>query len=251
MPETRAARSPLECRAILWKRFDFRESSRIVTLLTRERGRVGALAKGAHRPTSPFLGRLDFLNELQVRLSSDRGGLRLLQRAELLRERRALRAPRRFLAISHVAELIDFGFPEGQPDPELYDLAEGALALVERCPLPSLPAVVLGLELRLLARFGALPDLDRCGECGAPLADGAFRTDSGGGLACRKHAGPGRHAVSAAALAVLRSLRDQPARTWDGFAAKLTPIAVQLPARWLAAALDRRSRLRARVFARG
>ena len=80
------------------RRRDFRESSRIVTCLTREHGKITGLAKGAHRPDSPMLGRIDFLNEVEATFSADRGGLRLLTRAKLTRERRALRQPRRFLA---------------------------------------------------------------------------------------------------------------------------------------------------------
>jgi len=39
-------------------------SSRVLALVLREHGRVGALAKGAHRPGSPLLGRIDFLSVL-------------------------------------------------------------------------------------------------------------------------------------------------------------------------------------------
>src|SRR5690606_31153214 len=99
---------------------------------------------------------------------------RLLLRAELLRERRGLRVAARFLAASHFADQCDFGFPPERPDPALFDLLAGGLNLIERCPPAALAGVVLGLELRLLARFGALPDLDRCSACGTALDDGAY-----------------------------------------------------------------------------
>lgn len=243
-------RGRLETPALVWKRFDFRESSRLVTLLTRDHGRVQVLAKGAHRPDSPFLGRIDFLNDLQVVVAADRGGLRLLLRAELLRERRGLRAPARFLAASHLVDLADPGFPADRPDPELFDLLTGGLLLLERCPEPTIPVVVLGLELRYLQHLGALPDLTRCGVCGRSFGDVAFRAGTGGTLTCRAHAESPRIAVANAALTTLDRLRQTPGRALPELPREvLTPAAVELPARWLERALDRRSRLRPRLFA--
>jgi len=238
----------LRCNALLWRRSDFRESSRIVTLATREHGLVHALAKGAHRPDSPFLGRLDFLNELAVQLSPDRDGLRLLLRADLIHERRALRSLRRFVAASHLAFIGNSGFAADQPSPELFDLLSGGLQLIERCPEQALAHVTLGLELRLLAQFGALPDLDRCCECGHELAL-AYRGEVTGGLACRRHAASPRRTISAEALQLLRNLRDRPGRSWPRLAqVPLSAAHAALPALWLASALECRSPLRARLF---
>lgn len=240
-------RPALRGRAFLWKRYDFRESSRVVALLLRDHGVVHALAKGAHRPDSPLLGRLDFLNELEVRLSADTEGLRILLRADLVRERRGLRSGPRFLCSSYLVELCDFGLPAGQVDPELFDLVDGGLALLERCPPAALANVVLGLELRLLAHLGALPDLERCGTCGTALAPAAFRGEVAGALSCRSHAGAPRRGVGQAALAFLRRLHDEPGRRWP----ELGPApaaATELPAVWLNRALERRSRLRRHVL---
>ncbi len=58
----RGARTRTTAAAIVLRRRDFRESSRIVTCLLREHGKVTGLANGAHLPDSAFLRRLDFLN---------------------------------------------------------------------------------------------------------------------------------------------------------------------------------------------
>lgn len=236
---------------IVWRRTDWRETSRIVSVLTRDHGRLAGLAKGAHRPDSAFLGRLDFLNEVRATFSADRGGLRLLLRVQLLRERRALRQPARFVAASHLAWLCDFAMPADRPEAGIFDLLQGGLTLLERCPMAAIPRIVLGLELRYLDLQGALPDLDRCAECGERLAAGAFRSADQPGLCCRQHASLPRQAVSEPSLALLRQLRQAPGREWPDLVPAGDPrLAAALPAAWLAAATEQRARLRHLVFER-
>lgn len=236
--------------AIVLRRSDFRESSRIVTCLTREHGRISGLAKGAHRPDSPFLGRIDFLNEVRATFSADRGGLRLLLRVELLRERRGLREPRRFVAANHVAWLCDQASHDGRAEPAVFDLLQGGASLLERCPASRIPLVVLGLELRYLDALGALPDLERCADCGAGLGAAAFRHGETFGLVCRRHAGLPRLPIGADALALLRALCTTAGRRWPELPADAgMRAAAALPAHWLAAALEQRSAWRRLVFA--
>ncbi|MCA8950925.1 MAG: DNA repair protein RecO, partial [Planctomycetes bacterium] len=192
----------LSTSATILRRSDFRESSRIVTVVTRDHGRITGLAKGAHRPDSPFLGRIDFLNEVRATFSADRGGLRLLVRAELVRERRGLRQPARFVAACHLAQLGDFALPDGRPDPAAYDLLTGGLSLLERCPPALLPRVVLCLEVLLLAHLGALPDLELCAEFCAELGDRAYRNDDSLAFFCSEHSARPRRAVEPATLAL-------------------------------------------------
>lgn len=247
-PKPRAGRQTTAL-AIVLRRRDFRESSRIVTCLTREHGKITGLAKGAHRPDSPLLGRIDFLNELSATFSADRGGLRILARAKLSRERRALRTPERFLAAGHVAWLVDAASHEGRGDPDLFDLLLGGLNLLERCPLNSIPQVVLGLELRHLEAVGALPDFDSCAECTTPLGNQAFRQADTLGLACRRHAGLPRHPVPQGAITLLRTLRATSGRTWPNVPTDgAIRAAAALPAHWLASALEQRSPYRRLVF---
>jgi DNA repair protein RecO (recombination protein O) len=249
VPATRRRRSP-SFQAIVLRRSDFRESSRIVTVLSREHGRVTGLAKGAHRPDSPFLGHLDFLAEVQATFSADRGGLRLLERAVLVRERRSLREPTRFLAASHLADLADVALPAERIDPAAFDLLIGGLNLLERCPGPAIGHVVLGLELRFLELLGALPDLQNCSVCGGPL-QAAFCHDESLGLVCREHATPPRRAVPTDGLRLLRELQSSTGRQWPGLANTApTQTCSHLPAAWLFAATEHRSRLRGLLFSR-
>jgi DNA repair protein RecO len=233
-----------ETEAIVWRRSDFRETSRVVTLVTRE-GKVTALAKGAHRPTSGVLGRIDYLNRVTAHLSGGDSSMPVLSRAVLLHEPRGLRDPRRFAVAQVLVEELDRALLEGRADAGLYELLRSALTLVERCPMRALPNVWAGVEWRLLAELGVQPGLDRCSATGSPLPagqDAAVDVD-GHGLSSLAQPSRGRR-IAGETLAWLRHLADTPARRWHTLPRGPALLALDALGVWLAAGLDRPSRWR-------
>ena len=72
--------------AIVIRTIEFSETSLVVTLFTREFGKIGALAKGARRLKSPFEAALDLLALCRVVfLHKSSEALDLLTEAKLLR----------------------------------------------------------------------------------------------------------------------------------------------------------------------
>ena len=232
-------------RALIWRRTDFRESSRIVTLITRAEGRVAALAKGAHRPQSQFLGRIDLLNLVDARVSG-RGSLRLLSRIDVLEDRRSLRQGPRFLAASHLVELFEPAFLDGRVDEPLFDLLLGAIHLLERCPPAAIPQVLLGVELRYLEALGLLPPLRHCGLCASgPTHLAADRRS----LRCAAHREGSRTRVDAENLAWLVQLAASPGKAWPSLPSPPRLGAVLgLVGGFLEAAVERQLRLRRAAF---
>lgn len=193
--------------AIVLRVVEWSETSSVVSLFTREFGKVRGLAKGARRPKGPFEAALDLLAVCRVvfiRKSSE--ALDLLTEAKLERRFRiAGRELSRLYAGYYVAELLNELTDDYDPHPELFDSADRTLlALGTEAPLAPL---VLRFELTALRVLGHLPSLDSCVECGNPVeASGrvAFAPLSGGVLcaACR----PGKTQVVSVSAGVVKAL---------------------------------------------
>jgi DNA repair protein RecO (recombination protein O) len=178
---------------------DFSETSCVVTLFTREFGKVTGLAKGARRPKGPFESALDLLSQVRLlflRKSSD--ALDLFTEAHL--ERR-FRPPSRDLAglygAYYVAELLADLTHDDDPHEDLYDAAIDALGRFSTGST-SAGLTTLRWELAALRILGHLPSLDACVECGESVPAGhrtAFGLSSGGVLCANCRPGK-RHVAS-------------------------------------------------------
>ena len=173
--------------ALVIRLADFSESSRVVTLFTREYGKVCALAKGAKRLKGPFESALDLLSRVRVvflRKSSD--SLDLLTEAQLV----ARFQPRSRELMSlyggyYAAELLNGLTEVHDPHPRLYDVAVQTL---QRLGGPTdLRLSILWFETQLLREIGHLPDFSSCQVCGLPAQqkEGVRHWVTQGGLVCR------------------------------------------------------------------
>jgi DNA repair protein RecO (recombination protein O) len=182
------------------------EADRIVTLLTRDRGKVRAVAKGVRRPTSRFGARLEPFTHVDLQLYEGRNLDTVTQAVTLAAYGAGLVGDYpSFTAASAVAETADKLSPvEGHPARALYRLTLGAVAALARRAHP--PGAVLdSYLLRSLATSGYSPALGDCAVCGAPGPHRAFAA-SAGGMVCPSCRPPGAAAPAAATVALLGAL---------------------------------------------
>jgi DNA repair protein RecO (recombination protein O) len=198
---------------------EFSETSLVVTLFSREFGKLGALAKGARRPKGPFESALDLLALCRIvflRKSSD--ALDLLTEAKLLRRfRPAGRDLCGLYAAYYVAELLSELTDEYDPHPELFDLADETLAALAAGE--AVPRRVARFELGALRLLGHMPLLEACVDCGKPLAASgrvAFGQIDGGVLCNRCRGGKKQVAsISTAALRTMAQLAAPDPQAWQ------------------------------------
>ncbi len=190
--------------AIVLRVVDFSETSCVVTLFTRQFGKISALAKGARRPKSPFESALDLLAVCRiVFLHKSTDALDLLTEAKLERRFRAAASNlSRLYAGYYVAELLNELTDDGDPHPELFDAADHTLLALDGND--ELAPLVLRFELTALRLLGHLPSLDACVVCGQDVpAEGRVAFGQlAGGVLCRTCRIGQRQVVSVSAGAI-------------------------------------------------
>jgi len=182
------------------------EADRVYTLLTRERGKVDAVAKGARRPRSSVGGRLELLAEVRISLHKGRSLDVVVEVRELRSHWEGLVRPDTFAAASLVAETVDLFCEPDLALPEIYTLVGGVTAAMA---VSDAPAVLLPrFQLRLLHALGLAPADDACVRCGNALDAGAWLDLDAGGLGCPDCYGArgDAHALDAGDVANFRAL---------------------------------------------
>jgi DNA repair protein RecO (recombination protein O) len=158
--------------AICLRVLPYSETSQILSLLTREHGRIRVIAKGARRQTkagkSKFDGGLDLLDsgDAVLSLSLERD-LSILAEWSLRDGHRGLRTDLRTMYLGlFAAEFVERLLEEHDAHPRLFDQFERLLArLLEP---DAREAVALAFCLNLLRQAGVLPDFGRCEGASSP-----------------------------------------------------------------------------------
>jgi len=137
----------------------FTETSLIVHWLTPNFGRIATVAKGARRPKSPFLGKLDLFYLADFSFSrSQRSDLHALREVSLRKTHSALRQNLPLLhQAAYATTFIEQATETETPLPAIYDLTLGFLGHL--CEHPAKPQMVFAFELKLLHELGLKPNL--------------------------------------------------------------------------------------------
>ncbi|MER3495571.1 MAG: DNA repair protein RecO, partial [Armatimonadota bacterium] len=140
--------------AIVLRRRDLGENDRRITLLTRERGKIDAIAKGARKGASRLGGATEPLAQIRVTLAARRNAY--VTQVEPRASRPGLRTDYvRLGAALSLAELYAATTPYDQEDPHAFDLLEASLEAIETHRKPAIAA--LYAQVRLLEHIGVMP----------------------------------------------------------------------------------------------
>jgi DNA repair protein RecO (recombination protein O) len=193
-----------KCEGIVIRTTDYGETNKVVTLYTREWGKVGVMARGAKKPNS----RLSAITQLFTYgnfLVQKGNGMGSLQQGEIVSSFRSIREDIFLTAYaSYIADLTDKATTdEKKANPFLFELLYQTLTLINEgydCEI-----VTNIYEMKMLGLFGLHPCLDKCSVCGSTSGHFSFSIKEGGFL-CHRCLDTDPHAlnISPATVKLLR-----------------------------------------------
>ncbi|MDC3413357.1 DNA repair protein RecO [Aquibacillus sp. 3ASR75-11] len=169
--------------AIVLRTQDYGETHKIVTLLTKERGKLGAIARGAKKPksrmaaiTQPFIH-----GEFLVQVGS---GLGTIQQGDLVNSFRAIREDIVKTAFaSYLAEMTDKLTDQHERDPYYFQQLVYTYDWIAKGKDPEILTIIY--ELKMFKKAGIAPILHACASCGTTSAPFSFSISEGGFLCSR------------------------------------------------------------------
>ena len=182
----------------------YKDSSKILTILTQTDGKLTVSARGALRKGSKLAAAAQLLVFSEMTLFSSGRDRWVLTEARSVEQFVGLRGDIVLLSLgSYFAELAEAAADEDCLNPELLPLCLNALyALSEGIKTPEL--VKPAFELRLMAGAGFAPLLSGCAVCGVSEPERAVLDLAGGTVCCGVHAPSGGAPLSQGALQAMR-----------------------------------------------
>lgn len=151
--------------ALVLREVNYKESDKILTLLTEKEGKLTVSARGCRRKDSPIASACQLLawGEFTLYEYNGRWAVKETASERLFDE---VRGDLEKIALaSYFVEVTEALAEEGQPDPGLLAVTLNCLHALDKLPVP-LTQVKAAFEWRSMALAGYEPQIERCGVCG-------------------------------------------------------------------------------------
>lgn len=199
---------------IILKTMLFQETSKIVSLFTREFGKLSVIAKGVRKTDAKYGSVLDVLNAVSVLFYYKKsGGLHLLKESDVVDSFRRIKDDLEKTAAAYAAiEILNSAVIEEEPHLELYLLAFEVLQALNTT-LKNPKNIYWYFALRLLDITGYPIYFVRCRQCGEEIKGGriGFSIENGGSFCekCLGKRGTGIE-ISPESFRILSRVREMP-----------------------------------------
>jgi DNA repair protein RecO (recombination protein O) len=194
--------------AVVLRHSDYGEADRLLTLFTRQRGKMRAIAKGARKIASRKAGHIEPFTQVKLQLAKGKD-IFLITQADTVNAYLPLRDDLILTSqAAYVLELLDrFSYEDETEHPSTFRLLTETLARLSSTPRAAAWLVLRYYEMRLLDHVGFRPQLFECANCGRAIQpEDQFFSFSAGGVICPRcgRGLPHLHNISVETLKYLR-----------------------------------------------
>ncbi len=192
--------------AVVLRTVNYSETSIIVTLFTKNSGKITLMAKGARKPKSPFAAQLEPMNILNINyFHKDSRNIQLLKESTFIDNSMSIRETYESLNYGlSIVEILDKLLQEYDVDPIIYRLCIKTLSAIKDS-LAQYDIIFSFFLLQLSIRLGFMPELNRCCNCTQPLETAKF-DEHRGELMCENCVHGGEIKFSAGTIKLLQAL---------------------------------------------
>lgn len=174
----------INTKGLILREVPYKETSKILTVLTADAGRITVSAKGARRKGSKTAAATQLLCFSDMTLSENRDRYTLTE-AHPIEMFEGLRFDLEKLSLgSYFAQVLEAVSDEDMPNPELLSLGLNALYVLSENKYPE-TLIKPAFETRLMALAGFAPLLDSCCVCGRENPVNPRLDLNGGTVRCR------------------------------------------------------------------
>lgn len=169
--------------AFLIRKIPYGDADYVLTLFTRDYGKIAGFAKHARKSRKRFGGRLEPFIQFRVRMKDKSRDMYFIEDADTIRVYHSfMENIELFLWGSFMLESLDALLPKDSPNEELFEILVNALRELDE-GMSVLP-VVLEFQLRILSASGYEPNFEMCSVCDKPVEGEARFSVERGGVVC-------------------------------------------------------------------
>ncbi len=172
---------------IIIARRNFFEADRIITVLTKFRGKLNILAKGVRKHLSKNAGAIEMFVVCDLMFAEGRN-FDILASAQIIKSFKKIRDSLSKTAIAYkISELTDLILKDEQEHADVYNLINRVFEYLNKTKLKTNNIIFEYFAINAISMAGFEPQLSSCVECGGRLLEkGNYFSPIKGGILCLK-----------------------------------------------------------------
>ncbi len=170
---------------IVLREIRYKDTSKILTIYTKEHGKISAMARGAYKPKSGLIANTQLFSHSEYEMYKGKS-FYYLNQGHVINSFYSIRENMQRVAYGYyMLEMIDKSLEEEQKSEKLFLLLEKGLRIISSLEKDFLKFIV-GYELKFISFLGYRPVIDKCVICEGKLSNKSKFSVQNGGFICQK-----------------------------------------------------------------